>query len=359
MAGVFNSGGSAHLASLAAASSPGSGAVPARGASAGVGVLTGASAMVCVGGSVAVSSVLTDAPLFTAQAVRYTVACLLLLAFARMSGRRLMMPRGPEWLWLLGVAAAGLVLFNIALVAGARHAEPAVLGVAVACVPLILAVLAPLLEGRRPSLGVLAAALVVTCGAALVQGLGRSDAVGLAWAVVVMCCEAGFTLLAVPVLGRHGPWGVSVHTTWLAAAVFAGLGVVREGPAAAAHLRLQDLLAIAFLAVAVTAVAFVLWYSSVGRLGAGRAGLLTGVAPVAAAAAGVALGAAPPRPLVWLGIAVVAAGLTLGLPKSRRPVRSRSEDQVARLSASPPPLIDCRGEVCGARVAPHEQDEGH
>lgn len=71
--------------------------------------------------------------------------------------------------------------------------------------------------------------------------------------------------------------------------------------------------------MAVTAVAFVLWYSSVRRLGAAVAGLLTGVAPVAAAATGVALGEPGPRSLVWVGIAVVAIGLALGLPASRRP----------------------------------------
>ena len=282
----------------------------------GLGVLAGAAAMACVGGSVAVSSLLVDAPLFRAQAVRYALACLLLLAFARAARRRLVLPRGTEWLWLLGVAASGLVVFNIALVAGARHAEPAVLGVAVACVPLLLAALGPLLEGRRPSPRTLAAALVVTGGAALVQGLGRSDAAGLGWAAVVLGCEAGFTLLAVPVLRRHGPWGVSVHTTWLAAAVFAVLGVVL-GEGSASSLQGEDLLAVAYLAVAVTAVAFVLWYSSVGRLGAGRAGLLTGVTPVAAAAAGVALGAPSPRPVVWLGVGVVAAGLALGLGAGR------------------------------------------
>lgn len=297
-----------------APSAPRPAAGPEPGPGIAVGVLAGASAMACVGGSVAVSSLLTGAPLFTAQAVRYAAACLLLLGFARAFGRRLLLPRGREWLWLLAVAVSGLVVFNVALVDGARHAEPAVLGVAVACVPLVLAVVGPLLDGRRPRPAVVAAAVLVTCGAALVQGLGRSDAVGLAWAAVVLCCEAGFTLLAVPVLGRHGPWGVSVHTTWLAAAVFAVLGLVREGPAAAAHLRTDDVLAVGYLAVAVTAVAFVLWYSSVGRLGAGRAGLLTGVAPVAAAATGTALGAPAPSPLVWLGIAVVVAGLAVGLP---------------------------------------------
>jgi len=269
--------------------------------------------MVCVGGSVAVSSVLVKAPMLTAEAVRYAMACGLLVGLARLAGQRVVMPRGAEWLWLSGIAAAGLVVFNIALVQGSRHAEPAVLGVAVACVPSLLAVAGPLLDRSRPRPAVIAAGATVTCGAALVQGLGRADAVGVAWAVVVFACEAAFTLLAVPVLRRHGPWGVSVHSTWLAAVIFAILGLTREGPVAVTRLRLADWLAIAFLAVAVTAVAFVLWYSSVGILGPGRAGLLTGVAPAAAALSGVLLGAPVPKPLVWAGMAVVAGGLALGL----------------------------------------------
>jgi drug/metabolite transporter (DMT)-like permease len=159
---------------------------------------------------------------------------------------------------------------------------------------------------------------VVTTGAALVQGLGRSDAAGLGWAVLVFACEAGFTLLAVPVLGRHGPVGVSVHTTWLAAVIFALLGVLREGSGAITRLRFEEVLAGAYLAVAVTAVAFVLWYGCVERLGAGRAGLLTGVAPVAAALTGIALGGPLPHLLVWVGMATVAAGLALGLSPDRR-----------------------------------------
>ena len=276
-------------------------------------MLPGSLAMAFVGGSAAVSATLADAPLAVSQSARYAAACLLLLALARLTGRRIERPRGTEWLWLAGVTGAGLVLFNVALVRGAAHAEPALLGVAVACVPLLLALLGPLLEGGRPTARAAAAAAVVTVGAALVQGSGRGDAVGLAWAGVVLACEAAFTLLAVPVLRRHGPWGVSVHTTWLAAAAFA-LGIPFDprgiGPA--------DLAAVAYLAVAVTAVAFVLWYSCVRRLGAGRAGLLTGVAPVAAAGAGVALGLPAPGPSGWLGIGVVGLGLVVGLRPDRR-----------------------------------------
>jgi len=280
-------------------------------------VAAGATAMVCVGGSVAVSSVLAGAPVFTAEAVRYGGACLILVVLARLTGRRLSRPRGAEWLWLCGIAVTGLVVFNLALVEGSRHAEPAVLGVAVACVPALLAVIGPLLEGSRPRSSLVAAALVVTCGAGLVQGLGRTDAIGVAWAAVVFGCEAAFTLLAIPVLGRHGPWGVSVHATWLATAMFAVLAVAREGPAAVTRLSRPDWLAVGYLAVAVTAAAFVLWYSSVRRLGASRAGLLTGIAPVAAAATGVLLGGAAPRPLVWAGIAVVAVGLAFGFREGK------------------------------------------
>jgi drug/metabolite transporter (DMT)-like permease len=278
-----------------------------------IGAVPGAVAMMFVGGSVAVSSVLAGAPLYTAEAIRYAAACLILIAVAVATGRRVRRPRGAEWFWLLGVCLTGLVIFNVVLVVGSRHAEPAVLGVAVACVPVLLAVVGPLQESSRPKAAVVAAALVVTCGAALVQGEGRTDGAGLAFAVVLLACEAAFTLLAVPVLGRHGAWGVSVHTTWLAAVLFGLIGLIAEGPGAIFRLSGAEWLATGYLAVAVTAVAFVLWYSTVSRLGPGRAGLITGVAPVAAAFSGVLLGGPPPRPLVWAGIATVAAGLVIGL----------------------------------------------
>src|SRR5260370_19593449 len=77
-----------------------------------------------VGGSVAVSSVLAGAPVYTAEAVRYGVACLILVALARLAGRRLVMPRTTEWLWLAGVTVTGLVLFNVAPAEGAPHPAP-------------------------------------------------------------------------------------------------------------------------------------------------------------------------------------------------------------------------------------------
>ena len=277
------------------------------------GAVLAALGMVCVGSSVAVSRTIVDAPLLTLQAVRYAVAAVVLLAVLRISGRRVPRPRGADWLWLAGVAGTGLVLFNVAVVRGVDHAEPAVIGVAVAAVPVLLALVPHLVARTRPAPPVVAGAVVVTAGAALVEGAGRSDLAGLGYAALVLACEAGFTLLALPVLGRLGPHGVSLHSVWMAAAALAVLGVTTEGPTAVSRLHVADLLAALHLAVVVTALAFVMWYSAVGRLGAGRAGLFTGIVPVSAAALGVALGGAVPGPLVWLGTAVVASGVALGL----------------------------------------------
>jgi drug/metabolite transporter (DMT)-like permease len=281
------------------------------------GPVLAAAAMACVGSSVAVSQTITDAPLLTLQAVRYALAAVVLLVLARLTGRPLPRPRGREWAWLAGVAVTGLVLFNVGVVRGVAHAEPAVIGVAVAAVPLVLAVAGPLAARRRPSAAVVAGAAVVSVGAALVSGGGHTDAAGLGWAAVVLACEVAFTLLAVPVLGRLGPWAVSLHAVWIATVALVGLGVVVDGPGAVARLDGGDLLAAAHLAVVVTALAFVLWYTAVGRIGADRAGLFTGIAPLAAAVGGVLLGGPTPAPAVWAGVALVGAGLAIGFGAAR------------------------------------------
>lgn len=276
--------------------------------------------MMLVGGSVGVSHELVDAPLFTTQAMRYVAAALVMTLLARRAGAALVRPRGAEWLWLGGIAATGLVLFNVAVVRGVAHAEPAVIAVAVACVPIALGVIGPLLQHRSPQPHVVLGAVVVTAGAVLVEGTGRTDAIGIGWAAVALLCEAAFTLLAVPVLPRHGAWGVSVHSVWLGGAMYTVLAVAGEGPHAVAELTPTDLAAIGYLTVFVTAAAFLLWYSAVAALGPDRVGLLTGVAPISAAAAGLLLGGAIPGTLVWVGIAVVVAGLGCGL-RTRRPAR--------------------------------------
>ncbi|HEY2270603.1 MAG TPA: hypothetical protein VGI96_48860, partial [Streptosporangiaceae bacterium] len=73
-------GGALRGATLTPRRAPAPAVGPRRGTVAGV--AAGATGMVFVGGSVAVSKVLAGAPVFTAEAVRYGAACLLLVTLA-------------------------------------------------------------------------------------------------------------------------------------------------------------------------------------------------------------------------------------------------------------------------------------
>ena len=300
---------------------------PGRPAAPWSGPLFAALGMALVGSQVAVSGVLADAPLFAVQALRYTLAALGLLVVLRVTGRAIPVPRGREWAWLAGVALSGLVLFNVGVVRGVAHAEPAVIGVAVAAVPVLLALGGPLLGRTRPTPAVVAAAVVVTLGAVLVTGGGRTDAAGLGYALLTLLCEAGFTLLAVPVLRRLGPHGVSLHAVWIAAVSLWGLSLVTEGPGAVGTLRAEHVPAMLHLALGVTVVAFLLWYTAVGRIGPGRAGLFTGMVPVASAVGGVLLGGPAPGPVVWLGVGVVVVGVVLGMRTGLKAAQAPGERQ--------------------------------
>ena len=69
----------------------------------------------------------------------------------------------------------------------------------------------------------------------------------------------------------------------------------------------------AYLGLAVTTGGFLCWYTAVHTLGVERAGLLSGVLPVSALACSAAIGVAHVTPARLAAVAVVAAGITLGV----------------------------------------------
>jgi len=270
-------------------------------------------AMIAVGTGVTVAAELTDYPVFGAQAVRYTIASLLLLGGALLVRRPVSVPRGREWFWLIGIALTGLVLFNIAVIRSVEHSEPAAVAVLIGALPLVLVFADSLRFRRRPPPLLLIGATLVVIGAALVQGGGRSTVEGLAWALLALACEAAFTLLAVPVLGRLGAIGVSIHTTWMAAVMLGLLAVGVDGTAALPVMDGSELFAVAYFAVVVTALAFLFWYSAVGGLGPATAGLFAGLMPIAAVLSGVIPGLTTVTPAVIGGSFIVGAGIAIGL----------------------------------------------
>ena len=209
------------------------------------------------------------------------------------------------------LAATGLVLFNVVVLAALRRADPEVLGSVIGCTPLALAAAGPIQQRRRPETRLLRAAAVVVVGAAIVQGTGRTSLSGLLLAVAALACEAAFSLVAAPLLPRLGAVRVSAAACGIAIPMLLVAGLIAgerwRSPTG------TELAALGYLAVFLTAGAFVVWYTGIGTLGVERAGLFAGLVPVASLAAAAVLDRALPGPGPAIGVLLVGAGIALGL----------------------------------------------
>jgi drug/metabolite transporter (DMT)-like permease len=282
------------------------------------GSLGAASAMFLVGTLAAVSSVINHYPLYGGQALRYAIAAAILFAVARAKGLGLVRPTPREGLLLLTLTATGLVLFNVCVVQATRHASPTLVGTTVGTVPVVLALVGPLLARSRPSGRVLVAAAVVVAGATITTGLGKGGLTGLLYAVGALACEACFSLLAIPLLPKLGPVRVSAYTQAVAVPSLLVAGILADGGGILRTPTAAEAAGLLYLGTVVSAGAFFLWYDALPRLGADRAGLFAGLVPVGAIVTTVVLGLGTPTATDLAGAALVVAGLTIGLVPGRR-----------------------------------------
>ncbi|MDQ0797703.1 drug/metabolite transporter (DMT)-like permease [Streptomyces sp. B1I3] len=280
------------------------------------GALLAAFACILVGASFTANSVLGDYPYAGGQALRYGLAALLLLPVLRRGGGPGLTPlrtlTGGQWGRLGALAAIGMLGFNLAVLAAERSAEPAVPGVFVGCAPIVVSVVLPVMEGRRPSRAVLYAACLVAAGAFTVQGWGRTDPAGILFSVGALAGEVGFAVLAVPVLRPLGPALLSATVCVIAAVESALLGLMADGAGFLPAPTTEEALALLWQAAVVTVVGFVCWYSGMRRIGAERATLFSGLIPVSAALTAPLVGAGTYGVGQGAGSLMVGAGVALG-----------------------------------------------
>ena len=290
-------------------------------------VVLAAVAAVFVGASVPVTGLLDGYPVLSAQAIRYAIGAVLLLGWLR---GRVPVPSRRDLGGLAVMVGAGMLGFNAAILVAQRHATPGFVAAMLGASPLVLAVAAPMLRGRRPSPAALAGAGLVGAGVVVLSGGGSWHGPGLALAVLVMVCEVAFTLGGVGVVARLGAVGASFWSCVGAAAGGGVLSTVMAGVDAWPMPTATEATAILVLGSLVTAVAFGCWYTGVAVLGADRVGVLIGLMPVAGLAASVLLGRQELTAVATGGALVVAAGCVLGLYRRTDRALSPREPSGAR-----------------------------
>lgn len=274
-----------------------------------------AAAMLLVGTSTAVSATISGYPVLSGQALRYALAAAILLTVVR----RQRLPRAGltarDHLLLVALAATGLAGFNIFLVEATRHASPAMIGTVVGAIPIVLALVGPLTQGRRPAARTVGAAAVVTLGAAVAAGLGGGSLQGVLLSLGALVCEVAFSLLALPLLPKLGPLRVAAYPAVMSVPMLLAASLTLDGTRTFTLPTPAETAAFGYLGALVTATAFFLWYDALRRLGADRAGLFAGLVPVGALLTSAALGLGDTGLADVAGALIVAAGVALGLSR--------------------------------------------
>jgi drug/metabolite transporter (DMT)-like permease len=272
------------------------------------GYLAAAAAPTLVGLGVAASSYLVGYPALASQGARYLLGALLLLAVFR---GRVLPAHGlcaGDWARLALLSAVGLGLFSVASIEALRHASVAGVGVIIGCVPIVLALVGSAMEHRRLGPAFLLAAAVAVAGSVLVNGFGRLDPVGLAWALVAMASDASFSLLSAKLVPRLGVLPVAFCSTLLAGLVMTAVGYGLEPRVPTA----PEVAAILYLAITVSAGAFVLWYVGLARLGVVAAGLFVALIPVGSLLGALVVQSRSVSLVAVAGVVLVALGIALG-----------------------------------------------
>ncbi|NUS73159.1 MAG: DMT family transporter [Corynebacteriales bacterium] len=303
------------------------------------GAFNAAIAMSLVGSSTAISATIVGYPLYSGQAIRYGIAALVLIAVLRIRRPTQVQLKRSDYVRLAALAMTGLVGFNICLVEATKHADLATIATIVGAVPVVLAIAGPAMQRKGPNVRITIAAIIVLAGTALASGTGTSSIVGLLLAVGALVGEVAFSLLAAPLIPRLGPLRVATYPALMSVPMLLIAGIVVDGADFLPVPTVSETVALVYLGVIVTAVAFFLWYTAIARMGVDKAGLFAGLVPASAIVTGTFIGMGVPEPSELIACALVGIGIVLGIGRRlpRVIVQRRQRCDSARIRRLPTP----------------------
>lgn len=239
-------------------------------------------------------------------------------------------PRGRSlrapWWWraaVLGTLVNG-AFFSL-VYASAQLLPSSVAATATGMSPLVVLALSWPLLAQRPRLASVAAALVGLLGVVLLVGAATSglDPLGVGAAAAGVVVFASGTVLSqrwarrATAAGEPVPSALTM-TAWqltLSGLLLAPVAAAVEGPPPA--LDGAAVLALAFVSLVATALAFTVWFAGLARLDASAVAVVGLLNPVAGVALGTALAGEHLTAWQWTGLLLVVAGVVLGQARPR------------------------------------------
>lgn len=287
---------------------------------------------ICFGGTWVAGAVAVDAaPPFTIAAIRFGVASVLLLAWARLANRPLSPLHRRDWPLIAGLGLTAIAGYNWLFLTGLTLA-PASDGAIIVpgLAPVFTLVFAGAVLGERVGfrgyVGLAVAAvglyLVVDPAGATDDGRLLGDLMFLAGAV----CWGIYSVLARIASRRFDAVSATLYGTSLGTIILIPAALLEGGAERLTAAPPEAVAGIAYLALFGTVAAFVLLNLGVARIGAARASAFALLVPVVGVLSSVALLGETLGPLTVIGGAIVLVGLWL---VEQRSARGRTESQPA------------------------------
>ena len=247
------------------------------------------------------------------NALRFALASLLVLAVLRAQGP-LTLPARADVPRILVLGLVGNLVYQICFILGLDRTPAGTTAVILALTPLVTAFLSMLTGHERPGTRTWLGGALSIVGIALVSGASARELGGRALvgsAILLLACVAWafYTVGARPLVERYGSVRTTVWTLWSGA-----VGLVVVGAPGLAGQRWDAVRPAAwgglvFSAAFAIALAYLIWYRGVERIGNTRTAIFSNLTPVVALFAAAVLLRERPSALALVGVALTLGGV--------------------------------------------------
>lgn len=278
--------------------------------------------MTMVGAVVALAKPLLLAfPALLLVLLRQAIAAVTLVGWVAARGGSLRPPQRDAWRPLLLQVLFGVVLFNLALMAGMQRTGAIEAGLITSTLPAMVAVLAWLLLHERIDGPTRIAIALAIGGVALLAATGdgshsESSLVGDALVALAVLFEAFYTIFTKRLAGRVEPLHGTMWANLLGLVLFLPLALPQLLAFDFATVAMADWLLLFVYAQMACVFAFWLWYRGTARVAASTAGVFTALVPLAAVAIGIAILGEEPTIAHGVGALLLLGSLVLAVRRA-------------------------------------------
>ncbi|CAG4916653.1 EamA-like transporter family protein [Acidithrix ferrooxidans] len=274
-------------------------------------------ATLTVGAGITASTYLITIPVFQSQAIRYGVGAIILYFLARPERSKNLKFSAKDKFYLFVVSAFGLVGFSVASLEALKSATAPSVAIIIGAAPVLIAIIGPFIENRRPTIRPIISAGIVLAGTTIIEGASKAGLAGILWAIFALFGDASFSIFSVPLVKKVGPYTLSFWTTSIASISLIIIHFIFEPSKPPNTFTHQEIIALVFQGLFVTVGAFVAWYIGLARIRVELVGLFPGLIPVGALVSALILGQNGGNPLAdVIGIALLGVGLYFGAIRS-------------------------------------------